>query len=836
MSKSFSNVVENPRVGGHISEKDELENQVETDQTSPHQAPKYETDFTPPPYIISNQSRDALSHVSLTNKEHRLNDAVIASDAFMPPQLDSEIIPYIDSSFSDSDGYQTPPESPATGYRSCDAAPLDDGDYQAPAEMNVPEASSIFAKHRFGISDGLEHVTDTLHTARYNSEEEKHPDSEHASPEYSTPEANVLDSISLVPKVKPAESVNTHTDHSTHDADMHLNGVSVERNDLSLFNSDFWKTSKSEISADFDVKTQTTDNTPKADTIDNSISSIPQPSTSFTSSSFTYPNNTLSSTSDFVFPPEPYHSSPGCIITTEIKGCQTSTTDNTEASITEPVKNIDPYYSTNVPNDTSKPISVLDVISDTDTKPDSSFPNSNAVYKDAYDSLVCFLTTTVNDPPTLSHLDDSRPDFTSETISMESPQTKYTPARAVDSEEPCLAVAPVHTEPVLPDDESVKSGIHTTNSTKTHTFDLSGPSDPITSDPDHSWRAPSDNASYSSAASQNGRQDCISRGMDRAKSASFENLSSSSSRAFMPTISPSHSLELLNSMARKEEVYRRTIKAYEGLNTEDMLYKGSLKNYEKTTRNDLQMSVKEGVSNDTEMKSEQSVKRIYILPQKHEKAQKTLSKILGKHEGAEEMPGSLQNTKGVLALESEVCVDAEVLTGQAERQIHRFAPLKPALPVDRECVAKECDPAPPSAEPVEVSLADSSMATHNHLETWLHPRHSSGEKTLPEDTARIRYQTSAEILHAEVNGEVTLFSEGRGWRSAPDTEIPANTETFIHSKYASHSQGEVKTDADNIRTFTHGSVVDISETTPEGRSDAEVQEHLLPTRLTQGDR
>ncbi|KAI7798875.1 uncharacterized protein crybg2 [Triplophysa rosa] len=909
VSKSLSNVIENPRAEGHISEKDELENQVETDQTSPHQmAPKAVTLFTAPPHTISNQSQDVFSDLSLANKEDRLLDDVIATDAFMPPQLNGEIISYIDSSFSDSDGYQTPPESPATGYRSCDSSPVVNRVYQAPAETNIPEASSTFSKHQYRISevDGPEpvNVTGNLHTEEVfssnNAAVEESPETDPASPKSCTSEADVIDSVSIIPKAKTAESVDTHpVDNSNLDAHLNLNGVSG-KDDYSLFNSGFWKTD----SADFEVKPLTADNTSKADTItfttpENSISSIPQHSTSFISGSFTSDTNNIvsqlssTSNSDLVLShPGPSHGSPGYIITTELKDSQTSTTDNTNVSVTELVKNTDPYYGMSVPTHTSKPVSVPDVISVSsncvdvniynNTKAISSFPNSDA----EGDSSPVYEDKAVNYPAIFSHLEDSQPDFNSETISMESPQTEHNPTCAVDS-----VVAPVHPEPVLTEDESkmsltesVTSGIHPTNATKTHTFDLSGPSDPITSVPDRSWRVLTDNTSYSSTLSQNERQDYTSKRIDRAKSASFENVSSSSldltDHGTSRISEATHSQELFNSLARKEEIYQRTIKSYKGLNTEEVLYKGSLKNYEMvgqgktselsvTTKNEVRMKEPEekyrldDVYNKTNEVSPIEEKYIYILPQK----QMSLNKILDiQHEGAEDMTESLQNTRetskshGVLALKSEVCVDTEVLTGQAERQIHRFAPLKPALPVDRECVPKECDPAPPSAEPVEVSLADSSMATRNHLETWLHPRHSSEEKTLlPEDAARIQYQTHTEILHAEreehtANREdrkVTFLtstqnSEGQGWQSAPDTEkisTAYNTEeTFIHSKNASQREvelTEVKTATDSITTFTHGSVVDISETTPEGRRDVEVyavQEHLLPTQLIQGDR
>ncbi|XP_056597772.1 uncharacterized protein crybg2 [Triplophysa dalaica] len=903
VSKGSSSGIKNPRVEGHINEKDELEYQGETDQISRHQI-----GFEAPSYTISNQSQGVFSDLSLGNEEDRLRDDVIATDAFMPPQLDSEIIPYIDSSFSDSDGYQTPPESPATGYRSCNVSPVVNRDYLAPAETNIPGASSTFSKHLYRISemDGPEpvNVTGNLHTAEVfssnNAAVEESPETDHASPKSYTSEADVIDSVSLIPKGQTAESVDTHpVDNSNLDKHPNPNGVSV-MDDYSLFNSDFWKTD----SADFEVKPLTADNISKADTItfttENSISSIPQHSPSFISGSFMSDSNNIesqlssTSNSDLVFThPEPSHSSPGYIITTELKDYLTSTTDDTNVSVTELVKNPDPYDGMNVTTYTSKPVSVPDVSSNfvdvnMDTKAISSFPNSDAegnsstVYEDAY---------TVNYPVIFSHLEDSQPDFSSETISMESPQTEHNPKFTLDSEEPYPVEAPVHPEPVFTEDESKDtSRIHTTNSTKTHTFDLSGPSDPIPSDPDHSWRVLTENTYYSSTLSQNERQDYTSKGIDRAKSASFENVSSSSSDltefgTSKTLISEAtHSQELFNSQAQKEEIYQRTIQSYKGLNTEEVLYKGSLKNYEMvgqgktselsmTTKNEVQMKEPEekyrsdGVYNKTHEVSPIEEKYIYILPQKQLSLNETVEiQRVQNHEEAEDMTESLQNTRetykshGVLALESEVCVETELLTGPAERHIHRFAPLKPALPVDRECVPKECDPTPPATEPVEVWLADSSMATYNHLETWPHPRRSSEEKTLlPEDTVRIQYQTRTEILHTEreehgANGEdrkVTFLTstqngEGQGWQTAPDTEkIPAayNTEeTFIHSKNTSQGEvelTEIKSATDSITTFTHGSVVDISETTPEGRTDVEVnavQEHLLPTQLTQGDR
>ncbi|XP_048057005.1 serine-rich adhesin for platelets isoform X2 [Megalobrama amblycephala] len=217
----------------------------------------------------------------------------------------------------------------------------------------------------------------------------------------------------------------------------------------------------------------------------------------------------------------------------------------------------------------------------------------------------------------------------------------------------------------------------------------------------------------------------------------------------------------------------------------------------------------------------------------------------------------VQSTRETSATQG-VCEGTEVLTGQAEWQIHRLAPLKPALPVNQECGSEECTSAPPISDPVKVSPADSSMETHSHLEIRLHPlaqHQPSGEITILEDTARCKYQTSPDNIYAEREehtsseeaGDIAAFltrtQESESQEHSPGTISTAQTaeETFRHSD----RQGEVtvtkvKTARDNI---THRNWVQISESTSDDRKEkedtAEVQtfpDQLLSRSLIPGER
>ncbi len=98
LTQDLSNNSEVLGVEENISEQEEFDNQVDTEQN--------QAGFAPEPSSTSDQSQsqDDLSEMSRPNKD----DA-----GFMPSDLDSTSIPYIDSSLSDSDVYQTPPDSPS---------------------------------------------------------------------------------------------------------------------------------------------------------------------------------------------------------------------------------------------------------------------------------------------------------------------------------------------------------------------------------------------------------------------------------------------------------------------------------------------------------------------------------------------------------------------------------------------------------------------------------------------------------------------------------------------------------------------------------------------------
>ncbi|XP_065146186.1 uncharacterized protein crybg2 isoform X2 [Paramisgurnus dabryanus] len=705
----------------------------------------------------------------------------------------------------------------------------------------------------------------------------------------STPEDDFIDSISLVPNMNTFARYNTYSvDNAWPEEHLNQNSTS-DRDDHSLHNSDF------ETLTNIENQTKQEMLAPNADTmisqeskdstfaVSENFTSFIHLSSSLNSNNTTYQSSTPKPYSDFIHP-EQSPSNPTWIITTEAEDPQTSTYVS-DTCLYKVDSNTDPC---NVTTDTIIPNSLMpDVDADIDIKPISSFFSSDVslaeanlrpVHEDLFEKS--FPTTT----NFLHHV----------TISVESPQT--------DSEEPCPAVVgPVHlnAEPVLLENESkislaqsVISGIHTPDFTKTDTFDLS---DSITFDPEPSLGVLHDSVSYSCAVNRSEKQDLISKEIDQAYSASYENYSITTSSDLTdhdisrtlisetePTVSihpPSHS-QLLSSLARKEEIFQRTIKPYGGLNAGEGLYKDSFETIgqdetsEKcmTTVDDLQMFVKEEEHIPDIYNESHKVTPIEVKENNTEQIQSDLPKyqmILPNIVKVEEMPQSLLNTtetsitQGVIALEPEVCADTNVLTGQAERQIHCFALLKPVLPVNQDYIPKECVPAPPSSESVKVSLAESSMATHSHLETWLRPLsqyYSGGVKTIPEDTARIKYQTSADIQHAErqehtnnedIGTSLTSTQVGQEPNSEEETDWPDkyNTEeTFIHTRSASFNQGEVRlteVNTDNITTFTQRNVVDSSKTTPEGWREVEdlhraevnaVQEHLLPTRLIPGDR
>ncbi|XP_051991086.1 serine-rich adhesin for platelets-like [Xyrauchen texanus] len=279
-----------------------------------------------------------------------------------------------------------------------------------------------------------------------------------------------------------------------------------------------------------------------------SSSSVPQSSTScilpmstsVIPDSFTLnSNNTISQSStsnldsDSSFP-ENSNSHQTSIITSKAKDFQTSSVDNRDVFVT----NRDVLASNNdhnsITTDTSKPISVLsmpDVIlsrtvsscsnteysvdADTNTKPVSSFSNTDVSVLSSVYNVHCNLHVSQSCPEITAHstfasslLEKTHSDIYSETISMETYETDNYTTNATDSEKPSpVVVGPVrhNAEPVLLEDglnmylpQSVVPRVHTIiNSTKTATYDLSSVSDPDIPDPEHSWRGLSNNMSSS---------------------------------------------------------------------------------------------------------------------------------------------------------------------------------------------------------------------------------------------------------------------------------------------------------------------------------------------------
>ncbi|ROL52959.1 Beta/gamma crystallin domain-containing protein 2 [Anabarilius grahami] len=685
----------------------------------------------------------------------------------------------------------------------------------------------------------------------------------------------------------------------------------------------------------------------------NSISSIysnPQSSTSVILDGFTS-SDTSNSNSTFTLERS---STPPYIKSTEAEDSQTSTANNTNMSASSSdTVNTDPSGAT---TDCCKSISVSsmpDVSSvsysriaensldaDTDIKPILSFSSTDVSVSDLSSVAHSLPTVTIHSTSDSSYLEETHPEINYETFSLESHQTdNYSFSTfSSDSEKPA--------EPVLLEDELnislPQSGASRTNtiikSSKKVTFDLSGPSDPIS--PDHSQKSLSNNVSYSDVETQSktSAEDHLSQNNDQAKLAISSETSSgllnigvsntlTSEATPAITINPPPHLDvsypLFSSQSPKEE---KAFKAYEDCkedvqeaSAQSSEFTGQVETTAEsmTNRNGLQMSVKnqhgpeveEGsrldpdfhykchvasiqepesieiitaaesmtTRNDLHMfgkdKYEREVEDIYhehydvsskvteseqimdVLTQ--EKI--LLYKVSEKYEVEEQRDElqMVQSTRETSATQG-VCEGTEVLTGQAEWQIHRLAPLKPALPVNQECGSEECTSAPPISDPVKVSLADSSMETHSHLELRLRPlaQHQPiGEITILEDTARCKYQTSPDNSHAEREehtsseeaGDIatihTRTQESESQEHSPGTISTAQTaeETFRHS----NRQGEVtvtkvETAKDNI---THRNWVQISESTSDDREEkedtAEVQtfpDQLLSRTLIPGER
>ncbi len=941
LTQDLSSNSEIPGVKDHISEQEEFDNQVDTEQN--------QASFAPEPSSTSDQSQsqDVLSDMSRPNKE----DA-----GFMPSDLDSTSIPYIDSSLSDSDVYQTPPDSPS-----------------------ADKSDQYF------------------------------------SSQHSNSESNITDSFSPVPDLETAASTDTCT---VHNSNIDLNPSCFSLRDGHTF-PDF-ETSKSGISADVEVNTVTKDVTPnkeemvfqkeshlkckESDDVTSAIlsvhqsstssipkssaasihetstscipqtsqssisstpqsfgSSIPHNSTSVILGGFTS-NNTVTSSNSYSADTLPEHSSslPPYNISTKAEDSQTSAANNRTMSASNgDVVYTDPSSADNVSSMpdvivsstlSSSKITENSLDADTDKKPILSLSNTDVSESDLSSVPQILSTTTVHSTSDSSLLKESHPQINCETISMESYESNnYSSSTyATDSEKPIPA------EPVLLENESdvtlPQSAVSSTYTIikPTVTFDLSGPSDPIS--PDHSQRDLSKYISYSDVETltEISEQDEISQESDQAKSAnSSENSSDFQDSGTSSTLNseaipayiihPPPHLDVSQTTKTEIDTQQKTFKEYEdpeedvqGASTQEshelidqvkttavLTTRNDLQNkcgpeveeggrlddiyneyhdvtvvqgYESeqitedqaettaesmNTGNDLHMSGKEKYGQEVEEQSQLGDDKYVVLANQEKdtgseqimdvlsQQQMLHNKVSETYEVIEEKRDELQMvqitreasaTQG--AMEAEVCGGTEVFTGQADQRIRHLAPLKLALPVNQECGPEECTLAPPFSESVKVSLADSRMETHSHLEICLHPlapQQSSGEITILEDTARCKYQTSIdnhaereEYTSGEETEDIATFlpgtqdSECQEHNSAHTTE-----ETLRHTKDTSHKQGEVtvtkvKTARDSI---THRNWVQISESTPDNRRENEdsaevnaVPDQLLSKSVIPGER
>ncbi len=519
LTKDLSKNSEVPGVKDHISEQEEFDNQVDTEQN--------QAGFAPEPSSTSDQSQsqDDLSEMSRPNKD----DA-----GFMPSDLDRTSLLYIDSSLSDSDVYQTPPDSPSAN-----------------------KSAQYFGS------------------------------------QHSNSESSITDSFSPVPDLETAASTDTCT---VHNANIDLNQSDISFRDDHIF-SDF-ETSKSGISVDVEVNTITADVTPNNNemffqkeshmerkeskdvtssiprsstaiihekytscipqTSQSSISSIPQSyissipqsfvssiphsSTSVILDGFTSNNTVTQSSSSNSYSADtlPKQSStlPPYILSTKAENSQTSAANNRNMSASNgDVVYIDPSSADNVSSmpDVIMSCTVSSSIitensfdADTDKKPNVSLSNTDVSESDLSSIPQSLTTITVHSTSDSSLLKESHPQINCETASMESYETNNYSflTYATDSEKPSPA------EPVLLENKSdvtlTQSAVSSTYTIikPTVTFDLSSPSDPIS--PDHSQRGFSQYISYSDVETltEISEPDQISQESDQAKSTNSSESSS----------------------------------------------------------------------------------------------------------------------------------------------------------------------------------------------------------------------------------------------------------------------------------------------------------------------
>lgn len=935
LSQGLSSNSEVPGVKDHISEQEEFDIQEETEQ---NQVGLKTAVPTPEPSSTSDQSQsqNILSDMSNLNKE----DA-----GFVPSNLDSTSIPFIDSSLSDSDAYQTPPDSPS-------------------ADKSV----------------------------QYSNTESKITDSFSPAPNMETAASTVTcivhkSNIDLNPS-----GVSLRDDHPFSDFETSKSGISADV-EVNTFTTDVTpnedeiifqkeshlehKESKDVTSAILSIHESSTSLMPES-----SISSIPQSSISSTLHSTTSvildsftSNNTVtqsSSLNSYSADTLPEHSSslPPYIISTEAEDSQTSPANNRNMSAsngdvvnTDTVSSVPDVIVSSTLSSSKTTENSLDA--DNDKKPILSLSNTDVSESDLSSIPKSLPTITVHSTSDSNLLKETNPKINCETISMEAYETNndFSLTYAIGSVKPSLA------EPVLLENESnislpqsAVSGTYTLN-TSTVTFDLSGSSDLIS--PDHSQRGFSNNMSYSDVETltEISEQDRISQKNDQAKSTNASETSSDFPDSGISCTLPSEVIpafiihppphldvsdQLFSSQTPKREVdtQQTTFKEYE--DPEEDVQEASIQLSHElidqveitavlTTRNDLQNKCGPGVEDrsrlddiydeshditsvqdpeseqiiegqaettaenmDTgndfhmsgkekygqEVKEQSKLGDIYdekyvvpsnlekdtgseqimdVLSQEqmlHYKVSETYELVEEKRNGLKMVQSTREASATQGAMEAEVCGGTEVLTGQAEQQIHRLALLKPALPVNQECSPEECTSAPPFSEPVKVSLANSSMETHSHMEICLHPlalHQSSGEITTLEDTARCKYQTSIDNHHAEkeehTSDEETLDiatflprtqdSESQEHSSEKISTSHITEETFGHTRDTSHKQGEVTVTKVKIASdyITQRHWVENSEITPDNKKEKEdtaevntVPDQLLSRSLITGER
>lgn len=537
---------------------------------------------------------------------------------------------------------------------------------------------------------------------------------------------------------------------------------------------------------------------------------------------------------------------------------------------------------------------------DTDIKPVLSFPNADVSVSDLSSLTHSLPTITMHSTSDSSYLEQTRPEINYKTISLESHQTdNYSSSTfATDSEKPAEPVPLEHELNIsLPQSSATRTNT-IIKSSKRVTFDLSGPSDPIS--PDHSQKGLSNNMSHSDVETltETSAEDRVSQGNDQDKWAYSSETSSglldsgvSSTLIYepIPTITihpPPHLDEYCeedvqeastesSELTGEDETTAESMTTGNGLQMSvknkygpeveeesrldpDFLYKCHVTSIQKaeiitteesmTSRNEdekCEREVEEQMDIYHSSNQEKVTKSGHVLTREQMLLHKVSEKIKVEEQRDElqmvQSPRETSATQGTM--EAEVCEGTDVLTDQAERQIHHLAPLKPALPVNQECGPEECTPAPPFSDPVKVSLADSSVETHGHLESWLRPlapNQPSREITILEDTARCKYLTSTDNNHAE-REERPSSEETTFLTSLKHISTAATAETSRHG----NRRGEVtvtegKAARDHI---SHRNLVQISESTPDDRSEKEdtaeihtFADQLLSRSLIPGER